>query len=212
VRPRAEATVRPARAEELPAVGKLIAVAFDGLAANAYLVPPPADRVPVMAEFFALLSEVAAEHGRIDVVDGPSGLAGTAVWFDYTAGMPEPAGYEARLAALAGPYRAHFDALDHLFAAHHPHSPHWHLAFLAVHPASQGDGLGGALMRRTHHDLDRSGVPAYLEATNEDNIRLYRRHGYADMAPFEINLPDGAPFFRMWREPAGGTRPRRRRR
>jgi ribosomal protein S18 acetylase RimI-like enzyme len=202
-------TIRSARAEEVPAVGELIAVAFDDLAANAYLVPPPADRVPVMAGFFALLTEVAAEHGRIDVVDGPSGLAGTAVWFDYTAEMPEPAGYDPRLAALAGPYRAHFDALDHLFAAHHPHPAHWHLAFLAVHPASQRAGLGGALMRRTHHDLDRSGVPAYLEATNEDNIRLYRRHGYADMVPFEINLPDGAPFFRMWRDPGGGARPRR---
>jgi ribosomal protein S18 acetylase RimI-like enzyme len=201
-------TIRPARPEEVPAVGELIAVAFDDLAANRYLVPPPAERVPVMAGFFALLTEVAAEHGRVDVVDGPAGPAATAVWFDYTAEMPEPAGYEARLAALAGPYRPRFDALDRLFTEHHPHPPHWHLAFLAVAPASQGDGLGGALMRRTHDELDRSGVPAYLEATNEDNIRLYRRHGYTEMAPFEINLPDGAPFFRMWRDPAAGPRPR----
>ena len=26
-----------------------------------------------------------------------------------------------------------------------------------------------------------------------------RRHGYADMDPFEMLLPDGTPFFRMWR-------------
>ena len=42
-------------------------------------------------------------------------------------------------------------------------------------------------------------MPAYLEATNEDNIRLYERHGYQRMAPFDIRLPDDTPFFRMWR-------------
>jgi hypothetical protein len=57
------------------------------------------------------------------------------------------------------------------------------------------------LIRRTHEDLDRAGVPAYLEATNDDNVRLYRRHGYADMDPFEMLLPDGTPFCRMWRNP-----------
>jgi GNAT superfamily N-acetyltransferase len=200
-------TIRPARPGEVPAVAELIAVSFNDLAPNAYLVPPMVDRVPVMADFFTLLTEVAAEHGRIDVVDGPSGLAATAVWFDYTAEMPEPPEYDKRLAVLAGPYRDHFDALAELFAAHHPHSPHWHLAFLAVHPASQGAGLGSTLMRRTHDELDRAGVPAYLQATNDDNIRLYRLCGYRDMAPFEINLPDGSPFFRMWRNPAGGGRP-----
>ena len=30
-------------------------------------------------------------------------------------------------------------------------------------------------------------------------VRLYRRHGYADMDPFDMLLPDGTPFFRMWR-------------
>ncbi len=54
-------------------------------------------------------------------------------------------------------------------------------------------------MKRTHDELDRGGVPAYLEATNENNVRLYRRHGYVDMDPFEMLLPDGTPFFRMWR-------------
>jgi ribosomal protein S18 acetylase RimI-like enzyme len=197
-----EPTIRPALAAEIPAVGELVAVSFNELGANVYLVPPPLDRVPVLARFFTLFTEVAAEHGRVDVIDGFDGLAATAVWFDYTHPIPEPADYEKRLAALAGPYGPHFEALGELFATHHPHEPHWHLAFLAVHPSRQGAGLGGALMRRTHAELDRAGVPAYLEATNEDNIRLYRRAGYRDMDPFGIHLPDGTPFFRMWRRPA----------
>ena len=188
-------TIRPALDEEIPAVGELIAVSFNKLGANVYLVPPLADRVPVMADFFTLLTEVAAGHGRVDVVDGADGLAPPRSGSTTPSRSPS----RPRLAALAGPYRAHFDALSELFATHHPHEPHWHLSFLAVHPSRQGAGLGGALMRRTHAELDRAGVPAYLEATNGDNVRLYRRAGYRGMDPFEVTLPDGTPFFRMWR-------------
>jgi GNAT superfamily N-acetyltransferase len=195
--------IRPATAAEVPAVGELIAVAFNHLGANAYLVPPLADRVTVMSRFFTLLTGHALAHGRIDVVPdaGGAGPAAAAVWFDLTREMPDPPAYEERLADLSGVYRPHFDALDQLFAKHHPRDPHWHLAFLAVRPGHQGAGLGSALMERTHEELDRAGTAAYLEATNDDNIRLYRRHGYADMDPFEMLLPDGTPFYRMWRNP-----------
>ncbi|WP_433293142.1 GNAT family N-acetyltransferase [Actinoplanes sp. CA-030573] len=193
--------IRPARADEIPAVGHLISLSFFDLAADAYLVPPLDDRLPVMADFFALLTEHAHKYGRVDVIDNPSGdgLVATAVWFDYTKESPDPENYEERLRSLAGEYLDRFIALDQLFEKHHPHDPHWHLAFLAVHPDFQEHGLGSKLMKRTHDELDAAGVPAYLEATNENNVRLYRRTGYVDMEPFEMLLPDGTPFFRMWR-------------
>ncbi|MCA2214031.1 GNAT family N-acetyltransferase [Jidongwangia harbinensis] len=194
--------IRPARPDEIDDLGRLIAVSFDHLDANAYLVPAPADRIPVMADFFALLTGHAAGYGRVDVLDGPRGPVATAVWFDLTRDVPDPPDYDRRMTALSGVYRGHFDALDDLFGKHHPHDPHWHLAFLAVHPDHQGAGLGSALMSRTHEELDAAGTPAYLEATNADNVRLYRRHGYADMDPFDISLPDGTPFYRMWRPAA----------
>jgi GNAT superfamily N-acetyltransferase len=192
--------IRPAREDELEAVGRLIAYSFNDLDANVYLVPPLDERVPVMAGFFTLLTEHAYKYGRVDVIDRDGGgLAGAAVWFDRSAEAPEPEGYEGRLEALAGRYLERFQALDELFEKHHPLEPHWHLAFLAVHPDYQEHGYGSAMMRHTHAELDRAGLPAYLEATNQNNIRLYRRHGYTDMLPFEILLPDGTPFFRMWR-------------
>ena len=195
------ADIRRATEAEIPAVGKLIAESFNHLDANAYLVPPLTDRVPVMSEFFTLLTAHAHEYGRIDVIDAPEGgLAAVAVWFDLTREAPDPENYEERLAAFSGPYLANFEALDALFAKHHPHEAHWHLAFLAVEPAHQHHGLGSALMDRMHAELDPAGIPTYLEATNQDNIRLYRRHGFTDMDPFDILLPDGTPFFRMWRD------------
>jgi ribosomal protein S18 acetylase RimI-like enzyme len=193
--------IRPAREDEIPAIGHLISLSFFDLAADAYLVPPLDDRLPVLADFFALLTEHAYKYGRVDVIDNPdgTGLAAAAVWFDYTTESPDPENYEERLRSLAGEYLDRFQALDLLFEKHHPHDPHWHLAFLAVHPDHQEHGLGSMLMKRTHDELEAAGVPAYLEATNENNVRLYKRTGYAEMDPFEMLLPDGTPFFRMWR-------------
>jgi ribosomal protein S18 acetylase RimI-like enzyme len=193
--------IRTARENEIPAVGHLISYSFFNLTQNAYLVPPLDDRLPVLADFFTLYTEHAHRYGRVDVIDDPdgTGLIGTAVWFDNTTEAPAPDNYDERLRDLAGVYLERFQALDEIFDKHHPTDPHWHLAFLAVHPEHQHHGLGSLLMKRTHDELDRAGVPAYLEATNENNVRLYRRTGYADMDPFEMLLPDGTPFFRMWR-------------
>jgi ribosomal protein S18 acetylase RimI-like enzyme len=193
--------IRSAREDEIAAVGHLISYAFQDLEACAYLVPSRDDLVPVMADYFTVLAEHAFRYGRIDVIDNPdgSGLAATAVWFDFTAEAPAPERYDERLRALAGVYLGRFVALDELLEKHHPADVHWHLAFLAVHPDHQDHGLGSKLMKRTHDELDRAGVPAYLEATNQNNVRLYRRHGYAELDPFEMPLPDGTLFFRMWR-------------
>jgi GNAT superfamily N-acetyltransferase len=193
--------IRSARADEIAAIGQLVGLSFLHLDACAYLAPPLDDRLPVTADYFTLLTEHAYKYGRVDAIDSPAGdgIIATAVWFDRTGDMPEPERYEERLYALAREYLDRFQALDEIFEKYHPAETHWHLAFLAVHPDHQGHGLGSALMKRTHDELDRAGVPAYLEATNENNVRLYRRHGYVDMDPFEMPLPDGTPFFRMWR-------------
>ncbi|MFI5896751.1 GNAT family N-acetyltransferase [Actinoplanes sp. NPDC051513] len=193
--------IRPAREDEIPAVGHLVGLSFLDLPQCAYLVPPLEDRLSVTADYFTMLTEHAYRYGLVDVIDNPAGggLAATAVWFDYTREAPDPENYEENLRSMAGEYLDRFQALDVIFEKHHPHDEHWHLAFLAVHPDHQEHGLGSKLMERKHAELGVAGVPAYLEATNENNVRLYRRHGYADMDPFEMLLPDGTPFFRMWR-------------
>ena len=197
-----DAAIRPATEAECADIGALITQSFHRLGPDSYLVPDPADRPRVMGRFFAMLTEHALGYGRVDVVDGGDGLEAAAVWFDATKQMPPPPDFENRLAEMAGPYLGNFAALD-ILDKYAPAEPHWHLQFMAVHPDHQNRGLGSALIRRTHADLDAAGVPEYLEATNEDNIRLYRRFGYAPMEPYDIRLPDGSPFFRMWR-PAGG--------
>jgi ribosomal protein S18 acetylase RimI-like enzyme len=190
--------IRPAAGQaELDAVADLVALSFNELDACRYLVPPLDDRQRVMRSYFAILVEHAAVHGKVHVTDD---LSAAAVWFDRTVDMPAPADYEQRQAAGVGPYLDRFAALDEVLDTNHPHEPHWHLAFLAVHPDRQGQGLGSHLMGVTHSELDTTGVDAYLEATNEENHKLYLRHGYVDMEPCAITLPDGTAFLRMWRK------------
>ena len=194
---------RPADEREVGAVADLVARSFDHLAANHYLVADPAERLPRMREFFRIGTDHAANgHGEVVFTED---LTGAAVWFDRTRPSAEPVDYEQRLAAAGGDHLPRFLELDELLEAHHPEEPHWHLAFLAVDPAYWGQGIGGTLMRHTLDRLDDDGVPAYLEATNDDNRRLYRSHGFADLTPTEIHLGDGTPFYRMWR-PVGAGR------
>ncbi|WP_305784730.1 GNAT family N-acetyltransferase [Symbioplanes lichenis] len=190
--------IRPAREDEAGAVGALIGRAFDHLPQNRALVPDPAARLRVMTGFFTLMTELAAPPaGRVEVIGGPDGTpVAAAVWFDRTLPGVPPDAYGDRLAAVAGRWVPHFAALETLLEEHHPDVPHWHLAFLAVHPHHQRAGLGSALLQHRHA---RISAPAYLEATNAFNAQLYRRHHYRRLAPYEIQLPDGTPFYRLWR-------------
>ena len=92
-----------------------------------------------------------------------------------------------------------FEILFSMMGEAHPHDPHAYLFVLGTRPERQAQGFGSALIRHVTERLDRDGIAAYLEATCEDNRRLYARHGFADVGVIE--LPDGPPLFRMWRDP-----------
>lgn len=84
---------------------------------------------------------------------------------------------------------------------HHPAQPHWYLLYIGTVLQAQGTGRGSRLLRAKLAECDAQGVPAYLEATNERNRELYRRHGFVDRDVLE--LPgDCPPLYPMWREPA----------
>ncbi len=188
--------IRPAGDDaDVRHVADVVARSFDHLGANQYLIPDSRQRLPIMREYFGILVEHAARGaGEVLLTDGA-----VAVWFDRTTEPAEPQGYGQRLADAAGEHLERFHELDKLLEFHHPTDPHWHLAFLAVEPGRWGQGLGSALMNHTHARLDQHGAAAYLEASNPDGQRLYRRHGYTDMTPPAIHLSDGTPFYRMWR-------------
>ncbi|HEX6472172.1 MAG TPA: GNAT family N-acetyltransferase, partial [Streptosporangiaceae bacterium] len=190
------AMIRRATPADAGRVAELVAAAFAPLDAVGWLVPDRAARPRIMTDNFRIFIDHAIEHGHIDLVDETPAAA---VWFPRTGPLPEPADYDRRLAAACDPWTDRFRVLDELFEANHPGEPHDHLAFLAVQPGWQGRGLGSALLRRRHAELDAAGTAAYLEASSTRSRDLYLRHGYEAREPFR--LPDGTPFWPMWRPP-----------
>ena len=186
--------------KEIDRVASLIAVAFEPLPASAWLVPEPAERRRLLKADFKIFVEHAVEFGHIDLVDDYA----AAVWFHHDSAeeLPPPPDYDERLIFAVGKHLKRFRALDDAFDTNHPHGiVHHHLAFLAVHPDRQNEGLGTELMARHHRTLDEYGTPAYLEASSERARDLYLRNGYRPHGePFY--LPGGPPFWPMWRDPA----------
>lgn len=81
---------------------------------------------------------------------------------------------------------------------HHPHAPHFYLAFVAVAPRFQGMGLGSAILEATLRRADETHAPAYLENSNPKNTRLYERAGFVTQKNIS---PNGAPpLIGMWRD------------
>lgn len=180
----------------------VIADAFFGLAVSQWLVPEPRSRSTIFPGYFRIYVDHALATGL--VLTTPARDA-TALWIPVQSGRPgEPGeGYHDRLAAIAGPHLARFEALDEQFDSRHPAGPaHEHLAILAVRPDRQLLGLGTALMNARHAILDRDGTPAYLEASDQAKRDIYRAHGYTDIGD-PIQLPDGPSMYPMWRDPRG---------
>jgi GNAT superfamily N-acetyltransferase len=184
--------IHKAGPDEVTEVADLVATAFFDNEISPYLVPDPAVRQQAMAGQFRIIVEHATAHGSVEMVAGGRAAA---VWFPRTGPLPEPADYDARLAAATGEAVERFRVLDAHFEAHHPEEPHHHLALLAVHPAEQGQGLGSMLL--DHHHALISGTAAYLETANPKARALYARHGYRDRGGF--TMPDGTVFWTMWR-------------
>lgn len=85
--------------------------------------------------------------------------------------------------------------------AGHPKEPkHWYLGYLGVRCDHQGEGIGSLILREVLDQADASGTPAYLESSNERNLSLYERHGFAVTTSYRA-LGRGPTIWRMWRDP-----------
>ncbi|MFI9644631.1 GNAT family N-acetyltransferase [Micromonospora sp. NPDC051925] len=179
------ARIRAARWTDKDKVAALIADALlpDPLAA--WLVSEATRRRRVLTDVAAIWVEHAMFYGDTYVTDD---LNATAVGFHRYRSIPPPANYRHRLADAAGPHADRFNQLDTLLSEPRPTEPHYHLAFLAVHPDAQGAGLATAMLTHLRSRLDRIDLPSWTDTTtNAQN--LYTRHGYTPRTA--ITLPDG---------------------
>lgn len=197
----ADMLIRPAAPEDVAAVVDVLSAAFADDPVLSWIFPDPARRAVLNPGMFRLIVEGHLPLGEIHVATDRGDLAAVAVW--APAGLePDPEGDADGVAAFvvaAEEYADRASTILAMMAEVHPHTDHAYLFLIGTLPARQGAGIGSTLLGHTCERLDRQGTAAYLEATCEDNRRLYRRHGFADVGV--IQLPDGPPMFRMWRAP-----------
>src|SRR4051794_21213265 len=109
-------------------------------------------------------------YQRLGETYSAAGGSGAALWAPPGArAVPEDEAkvFAAELEQIAGPDAPRLFELITLMDEHHPHEPHYYLQLLGVDPAEQGRGIGSALLVAVLTRADSSGMPAYLEATNE---------------------------------------------
>ena len=82
---------------------------------------------------------------------------------------------------------------------YHPEEDHWYLAFIALDPSKQGQGLGSFILKEALKIVDEQGKIAYLESSNPMNMSLYERHGFETMGRVEFD--DSPPAHPMIRYP-----------
>jgi ribosomal protein S18 acetylase RimI-like enzyme len=191
---REEVRLHRAGPNETPELSRLLAAAFLDDPIFGWAFPDPGPRQRILPSLFHCFADACRAGEENHITE------------DRRAGaVCLPVGHEpdeaelARLGDIAGPYAPRTAELSELMGAEHPDEPHYYLFFIGTLPRWQGRGIGSAVLAKLLAACDRDGVPAYLDATSEHNRRLYLRHGFEVLN--EVRLPDGPPFWPMWRGP-----------
>jgi GNAT superfamily N-acetyltransferase len=193
--------VRVATADELPAVARTLARAFDDDPVTRHLIPPGTRRRHErVAAFMALGTKASIADGTVWTTPE---LRGAAVWRPPGRWrVPAREALRDTPAAVRALGRRLLVGLATLrtIESRHPTEPHWYLEILGTEPGEQGRGVGGALVAPVLDRCDEEGVPAYLESSKERNVPYYERFGFRVTG--EIDLPRGGPrIWPMWRDP-----------
>ncbi|MEU1964835.1 GNAT family N-acetyltransferase [Micromonospora sediminicola] len=192
------ARIRAGRWAEKDKVAALIADALHPDPLAAWLVPEATRRRRILTEVAAIWVEHAMFYGDTYVTDD---MSAAAVGFHRYRSIPPPANYRSRLTDAAGDHAERFEILDGLLSARRPTEPHYHLAFLAVAPASQRRGIGAAMLAHHRDRLDRVDLPSWTDTTGEFQ-NIYNRYGYTPREA--IRLPEGPVITPMRRTRAPG--------
>lgn len=199
------AEVRPAWREEAPQLYATLTLAFAGDPLCRWLYPDPARyqrHFPALAEAWG---GIAVARGSALAVED---VAGAALWLPPGAASDDAAIADLLVESVALGEQSDAFRLTQAMGRAHPAEPHWYLPLIGVDPAHQGRGYGSAMLRHALRLSDRSGLPAYLEATNARTIPFYQRHGFEATGRIQIGgCPPITPMLRRARNHLSRPRP-----
>lgn len=134
-----------------------------------------------------------------DVADVSEDFSGGALWLPPGVLPDGPALERLINETVKEPARSEILSVLEQMDESHPKAEHWHLAFIGVDAAHQGNGVGAALMRHRLAVIDDHKVHAYLESSNPRNLPFYQRHGFEIIR--EIQVGGSPPVIPMLRTP-----------
>jgi len=157
------------------------------------------ERASLLGELMARLVAGALPHGWVWMTERAEAAA---VWLPPGAAELSEAQereFEDFVDRALGQRAEEMRELFEGFEQNHPHEePHYYLSLLGTHRAHAGRGLGMQLLRDCLAQIDREGMPAYLESTNPVNIPRYEALGFVQIGTF--SSPAGGPeIATMWR-------------
>lgn len=192
------AEARAAQPDELPAVARALAAAFDDDPVITYILRDGAKRPRQAATFFQTELRLALEKGAALTTEGTTGGA---IWMGpgkWAIGGLQLLRLWPVLLSWRSAVPRSLSLLSRMEKVH-PSEPHWYLAVLGTHPDHQGKGVGSALLQPILDRCDAEGLPAYLESSKASNVPFYARHGFEVTG--EVTVPGGPVVWPMWRVP-----------
>jgi ribosomal protein S18 acetylase RimI-like enzyme len=200
----ADRELRQLRHDESREAARLLARAFrDNPSSLALIHRRDAERRHrVLGRVFRGLVEATLRYGQVTAVSAEERLVGVSLVF-----APDQYPYPPRAKAWmsvgplsSGPLIAfRYGLVDAYLRRWHPNGPHHYLFVVGVDPDEQGRGHGGVLLGNLSDRADRDGLPCYLEADREDNVRLYERYGYRITKEAIARRLDNLRFWTMTR-------------
>jgi len=149
-----------------------------------------------MPKFILALGGRAFEHASAHVTED---FCGASLWLPPGVHPDEDALGAIAQQTVTAAVREDLDNMLGQMAESHPDEPHWYLPFIGVDPVHQGKGHGSALLAYALQQCDRDRLPAYLEATNSQNVKLYERYGFEAVGKIQAGM--SPPIVPMLRHP-----------
>jgi GNAT superfamily N-acetyltransferase len=140
--------------------------------------PDAKRRATQLSALWRFFVDAAIPTGGVWITEG-----GEAASLWLPPGYPElPPEYEPRLypllTELLGSHaETVFEGFGCFDAARPNDEPYYYLSLLATHPKHRGHGHGMALLADNLAEVDREGMPSYLESTNPENDHRYEQQG-----------------------------------
>lgn len=185
--------IKRAGPADLERAADVLAEAFDAYAWTRFTIPAD-DYARRLKELYRLYLRYALDEGIV-LVD--RNLEAVIALLPPTAPRPP----EAMQHQIAGLHGDRWEALAEVRLPAQP-ADAWNLASLGVVPRARGVGLGKAMIEAALVAVGGPAASVALETSDERNVRLYQRAGFAVTATTEI--PGGPVVHSMLRSGRAG--------